>query len=58
MKFNIMSTLCTNDKYLVFKNKDIYFIVSKKISLIIGKEFMIMILHCLDIKLKELEINY
>jgi hypothetical protein len=67
--------MSTNDKYLVLrgKNKDIYFIqkrVSKKISLIIGKEFIKKSLETNDIniarerrdkilnELKELEINY
>ena len=67
--------MSTNDKYLVLrgKNKDIYFIqkrVSKKISSIIGKEFIKKSLETNDIKiarerrdrildeLKELEINY
>ena len=67
--------MSTNDKYLVLrgKNKDIYFIqkrVSKKISSIIGKEFIKKSLETNDIniarerrdkilnELKELEINY
>ena len=67
--------MSTNDKYLILrgKNKDIYFIqkrVSKKISSIIGKEFIKKSLETNDIntarerrdkildELKELEINY
>ena len=67
--------MSTNDKYLVLrgKNKDIYFIqkrVSKKISSIIGKEFIKKSLETNDIniardrrdkildELKELELNY